>query len=219
MVLFISIYKNMKIDKIKKDLLEIISSNNINKNEIMPFSMEDYHNFFIENFPELYFVDKYNKIFFRGHAIIDNGWNSIPSNYFSMIILKVIKDSIDEKLTLCDMGCGIGNVVFFSEKIGYKSMGIEMQQVYNEHYKKYNINVINDNLLNIDYSFLKDIDVVYIYRPIINKDIMQEVINKIYDNMKINSFLYFENGENLNFSKFEPILMNFKLKNLMIKIN
>lgn len=205
----------MNIDKIKEDILNI---KNHKYDEELSFTIDDYYDFFTNNFPSLYFVDKYNKIFFKGPATINGCWNSIPSNYFSIIILKIIKKYIKEP-KLCDLGCGIGNIVYFSEKIGYESIGIEMQNIYKEHYLKYNINVINDNLLNIDYSFLKNIDVVYIYRPIINRDIMQNIIDKIYDKMKINSFLYFENGENLNFNKFKPILMNFKMKNLMVKTN
>lgn len=61
---------------------------------------------------------------------------------------------------------------------------MEYQLGLQKFHKKLNLNVIYGDLLKIDLSFLKDADIIYLYRPIYDDFLAKKLINKILKNSK-----------------------------------
>lgn len=109
------------------------------------------------------------------------------SSFFSLILLstiKNIKNTENKKLKLCDIGCGVGNVVYFANKIGYDAVGIEIQENLKSLHEKIGINIIYGDFFEIDLSFLKEMDIIYLYRPIHDYSLNNKLMTLIYENTK-----------------------------------
>lgn len=206
------IFENLdSIDKLKKDL-SIIKKRTWNCNAEyiwnkyydMPFTMDEYNSFGHANMPKLFTEDGYIKEPERMQK--DTLFNSVKSFYGNCMILKTIIDSYGRKLKLCDLGCGIGNILYFPRKLGYDVMGVEMQKRFEPIYNKYNLEVINGDLLNMDISFLKNMDIVYVYRPIRDHVLMNSLLDRVYTNMRSGSILIVNFTSALDLSKFKKIV-------------
>jgi len=92
------------------------------------------------------------------------------------VLLKYYKPN----LNLLDIGCGIGNILELSTEIGYNSYGVEINKRLSKYHKELNLNVKYDNILNMDLSFLKNIDIIYLYRPIGDIEKSNILFEKIY---------------------------------------
>jgi len=217
-----------KEQEIKKRIYEVINYCKLNgwtksiENKIteqMPFSKNDCQNFLNANSPNLY--DKLGDWKKDTELRVSNGvkeYEPAATKFLDYYFLKIIKEAFgdNKKLKLCDLGCGIGNVIYFSEKLCYDSMGVEKLDIFKEIYKKYNLNVIVGDLLEIDLSFLNDIDVVYMYRPISDIDKLNYLVDKVSNNMKSNSILYFNFAPGVKFQKFE-LMVDFWSSKILVK--
>jgi 2-polyprenyl-3-methyl-5-hydroxy-6-metoxy-1,4-benzoquinol methylase len=81
---------------------------------------------------------------------------------------------------LLDIGCGIGNILRMGRSIGYDTTGVEINKKLEKHHE--GLNVIYGDILSMpNYNFLKEFDVIYLYRPIepLNKcDKLFEILHK-----------------------------------------
>ena len=82
------------------------------------------------------------------------------------------------------MGCGIGSFAYFAEKLGYNVTGIEGQVALKKFHKELGINVIYGDFFKIDMSILKNMDVIYLYRPISDFELSNKLMDLIYKNTK-----------------------------------
>jgi SAM-dependent methyltransferase len=117
--------------------------------------------------------------------------HEIYSEYNNLKILKYIKDISGSKLKLCDLGCGIGTLLYFSKKIGYDVFGVEYQKELKSIHDSLGIDVVYGDFFKIDMSFLSKFDVIYLYRPIENKNKMKELINLIFNHMKKDAIIVY----------------------------
>lgn len=201
---------NFKLfEKIDKSIINNISNDLYNKEHKLTGITETEYNNYIQNIQKLYpeknlkkscLFDNNKKSLPKDYKGNIRSWDSIVSDFDILNILNTIIQNFNKKLKLCDMGCGYGNIIYFAEKLGYDTLGIEVQTLYNNTYNKLGLNVINDDLLTMDYSFLKDFDVVYFYRPICDGKLMKHIIDKTYNKMKNGSLiiLNFDLGVPLN---------------------
>lgn len=107
--------------------------------------------------------------------------------YFEELPSKGIAEELLEEyykpgFKLLDIGCGLGNILKMGNEIGYQSTGIEI----NEELKKYHndLNVIYGDVLKMDLRFIREFDIIYLYRPIGSLDKCDDLFQKIYDNCK-----------------------------------
>lgn len=110
--------------------------------------------------------------------------HAIYSDYNNIKILKYIKSKTNKKLKICDLGCGYGTLLYICEKMGYDITGLEYQKKLKKFHDILNIDVIYGDFFKIDMSFLSNFDVIYLYRPIDDRNKMKELINIIHKNMR-----------------------------------
>lgn len=89
------------------------------------------------------------------------------------------------------MGCGLGQIVYFSKKIGLNAIGVEYQTRLKAAHNELGINVIYGDFFNMDLSFLKQQDIVYLYRPIDNITGLNNLLKLIYENTGSNVIVIF----------------------------
>jgi len=110
-------------------------------------------------------------------------WGFIPIDYSFLdeqsSILKSYKSIID-------LGCGPGNVLRYFRTLGFTNItGVEK----NKEFKNYltDFNILFQDINNIDFSIIKDYDVIYSYKPL--KSDFKDFIDNIIDNMKTGSYI------------------------------
>ena len=135
--------------------------------------------------------DEYNRIsigYYDSGNVYNDGkyYSEVPSYYENFKVLKYLKDTIFSNIRpkLCDMGCGSGGVVSFSKKIGYESIGIEYQKQLKKYHDELDINVIYGDFFKMDLSFLKNMNLIYLYRPIKDEKLCDKLLELIYENTK-----------------------------------
>jgi SAM-dependent methyltransferase len=102
-----------------------------------------------------------------------------------------------------DIGCGLGNILRLANEIGYKSTGIEINTDLKKHHN--GLNVIYGDVLKLNtYNFLRDFDVIYLYRPI--NDIVKS--NKLFEILH----KYCKNECKILYVLPSPLDMNLKRK-------
>lgn len=143
----------------------------------------------------------------RGHTPnVFGRFAHIPSNGLAE---KLLEKYYEPGFKLLDIGCGLGNILKLGNEIGYQSTGIEI----NESLKKYHegLNVIYGDVLNIDLKFIKDFDVIYLYRPLGPLNKCNKLFEKLYKNCKDNCKIIYVYSSQLelglkrkfNFEKFD----------------
>lgn len=90
-----------------------------------------------------------------------NFWSNIPiqSTEINQLYKYYFKGA-----KFLDLGCGIGNVLFYAQNIGYDVTGVEFNADYEIYLKPYKY-IIQD-IRNIQPNFLKQFDVIYTYKPL-----------------------------------------------------
>lgn len=89
--------------------------------------------------------------------------NSEPSKIW---VLKQISDKLGGGAKICDMGCGLGLVVLFCQKMGLDAIGVEWQKRLMPLHKEIGINVKYGDFFTMNLSFLKEMDIIYLYQPV-----------------------------------------------------
>jgi len=113
--------------------------------------------------------------------------NFIPSQEEHLNILKTIKDMPyfkDKSPLLCDIGCGLGTVLYAANKLGYKTIGVDINENLKKFHDRISLNVKYGDILDINLDFLKDVDVIYLYKPINDSDLNKKLLERIFNNTK-----------------------------------
>lgn len=166
----------------KQELIDYIKKFDIQKIKL-PFSRKEYesfiHNLSPDRYDEIgYFMDcdYYNGFLYHDD---DEYCREVTSDYDYLKLVKYLFD-YNNNFKFYDLGCGIGNVLYFVKLIGYKNpVGVELQSELKEFHEKLNLDVIYGDLLKMDLSFLKDADIIYLYKPIYDDSLANKLINKI----------------------------------------
>lgn len=178
--------------------------NYLNKSTL-PFSEKEY-----QSLPNKINPEKFTKdgIFKKAHPVFNNGlyFDEVVSDYCDFKLLDWVKNSPklkNKKLKLCDLGCGLGTVVYFAKKIGYNAIGVEYKKSLKAFHDKLKLDVIYGDFFKIDLSFLKDIDVVYMYRPISDISLAEKLLDLIYTNTKDDIIIVYFDPHILRTKKFK----------------
>jgi SAM-dependent methyltransferase len=169
-----------------QELIDYIKKFDI-KNIKLPFSNGEYESFIHNLSPETHDEDGrlidaeyYNGFLYNNEKYC----REVTSHYDYLKLVKYLFD-YNNNLKFYDLGCGIGSLLYFAKKIGYRDpVGVEYQKDLKEIHEKLNLDVIYGDLLKIDLSFLKDADIVYLYKPIYNDSLANKLIDKILKNTK-----------------------------------
>jgi len=173
-------------ESIKYNIIDYIKSFDINKVKL-PFSNKEYESFIHNLSPQTHdeegrLIDSeyYNGFLYNSEKYC----REVTSNYEYLKLVKYLFD-FNNNYKFYDLGCGIGSLLYFVKKIGYKNpIGVEYQEELKDTHKKLNLDVIYGDLLKIDLSFLKDGDIIYLYKPIYDDSLANKLIDKILKNTK-----------------------------------
>ena len=173
-----NVYEESIVDYIKKFDIDKVK---------LPFSNGEYESFIHNLSPETHDEDGrlidaeyYNGFLYNNEKYC----REVTSNYTYLKLVKYLFD-FNNNYKFYDLGCGIGSLLYFAKKIGYRDpVGVEYQKDLKEIHEKLNLDVIYGDLLKIDLSFLKDADIVYLYKPIYNDSLANKLIDKILKNTK-----------------------------------
>ena len=131
---------------------------------------------------------------------------------------KLLKRYYHKGSKLLDIGCGFGNILRLSNYIGYESTGIEINEKLSKYHK--GLNVIYGDILNMNLNFIKEFDIIYLYRPIEPLDKCDKLFDLLYDNMKDSCKIIYLLPHDFSFNHIRKF--NFLVKNKRIdgiKIN
>lgn len=123
-------------------------------------------------------------------VVVKNKFNEQPSQEFIIdYLIKFFKKGHN----FLDIGCGLGNVVFIADKIGYNSTGIEINKKNSSILSKLdsNIKIIYDDIYKRT-DILKNMDVIYLYRPMWKIDKLFKII---IEECKVGTTIIFNYGE------------------------
>lgn len=140
--------------------------------------------------------DKYNNTIFnvlRQHVSDTKYWNYIPSHFKEIEV--VLQDIIcnDYKGSVIDVGCGSPVIPTLFKILGYKSYGLEYNELYKLAYNSLGEKVLDDYIIGdlLTHDF-KEYDILYSYNPIRDKLLMLEGIKNIIKTMKPGAVFYFK---------------------------
>ena len=181
----------------ESNIIDYIKKFDIDKVKL-PFSDGEYESFIHNLSPETHDEDGrlidaeyYNGFLYNNEKYC----REVTSNYGYLKLVKYLFD-FNNNFKFYDLGCGIGSLLYFAKKIGYRNpVGVEYQKDLKEIHEKLNIDVIYGDLLKIDLSFLKDADIVYLYKPIYNDSLANKLIDKILKNTKDGVVIYCDPDE------------------------
>lgn len=137
-----------------------------------------------------------------------DAYREIKTSYDIYKIVEFLKNIPyfnNKTLNLCDIGCGIGGFMYLCNNIGLNTYGIEYLEDNNKEYHiKMGLNVKYGDFFKIDLSFLKEMDIIYLYRPIKDTEQIEKILNIIYKNTKDDVVILFnflfdsDNTDNYN---------------------
>lgn len=136
---------------------------------------------------EIYIYNQLNNnISFNVEDYIDEEfWGNIAMGYIYYTVLYPLFDKFKCK-SIIDLGCGSGNVLRYAKNIGYETTGIDFID-YSDYNKDHKF--IQANLKEIDYSILKNYDVIYTAMPLKVGKGFEEYIDEICNNMNIGQYI------------------------------
>ena len=89
----------------------------------------------------------------------------------------------------------------YSSSLYKNPVGVEFQSELKKFHKKLNLDVIYGDLLKIDLSFLKDADIIYLYKPIYDDSLANKLITKILRKAKKEVIIIYCNPDDYFFDR------------------
>lgn len=130
-----------------------------------------------------------------------DSWCNIPYSNGCFIrlikqVLSKIKKKKDKPIKFLDVGCGFGLKCWLAHILGLEATGIDLCKEYVELARKIFWYSYRDEFIlkiqqanALKYKGYGDYDIVYMYHPIRNNDLMQKVVDRVTQQMKPGAFL------------------------------
>lgn len=166
----------------------------------LPFTSKNYYAFcdryLEEDAHEALFLDDEDKYF-----------REIATDYDTLKYLYHFRQLVENDPVFCDIGCGIGNVVLFTGKMGCRSYGYEINKGLQPLHRKLKLDVEYANILHSDLSRLKTVDLIYLYRPINDTKLMNKLFSLIHVHTKKDVLLLYNYPHTRSIKGFQTILL------------
>lgn len=143
----------------------------------LPFTSRNYYSFCDKYLDE----DAHEALFLDGE---EKYFREIAADYDILKYLYYLRAQYRETPVFCDIGCGIGNMVLYSGKMLFRSFGYEINTKLKPVHQKAKVEVLYGDILETDLSRLKDVDVIYLYRPINDAALMNRLLGLLHRHSK-----------------------------------
>lgn len=142
----------------------------------LPFTDEEYW-VVTENMVDWYgYQSDSDEALEPGWVLIPGGgaaFREIPSDVLYLRLIKAVADARARHLglgpghrqRLLDMGCGVGTVVGFCDRMGLDAVGIEIQSSLSGAHRELGVRVTYGDFFQAAPPLLEETDIVYLYRP------------------------------------------------------
>ncbi|MES2703990.1 MAG: hypothetical protein V4649_15220 [Bacteroidota bacterium] len=138
----------------------------------LPFSSKQYYAFTEKYLPksvdEALYIDD-DSTYYR----------EIATDYDDLKLLQFVRQYIAGSF-LCDVGCGIGNVLHFAAMLGYTAFGYDINTGLRRIHKRLTVDVLYGDLLSMGLTRMADANVIYLYRPIGDDKLMNRLLARIH---------------------------------------
>ena len=112
-------------------------------------------------------------------------WGNIPSHIFDLMFLSKYRGK-----SFFDIGCGAGQTLYLANLLGLKNIsGLEIDKELVNKCSENGFHVINECVTKTDFNYLNKYDVVYFYCFIKDEKLKEIILDKICENMSINSVI------------------------------
>lgn len=166
----------------------------------LPFTSKNYYAFcdkhLEEDVHDALFVDEDEKYF-----------REIATDYDTLKYLYYFRLQFPDSTTFCDIGCGIGNVVSYAGRMGYNAFGYEINTLLKPLHKKLKLDIEYADILKSDISRLKEADVIYIYRPINDHQLMDKLFCLVHKHSKKDVTIFYNYPHSRSIPGFQTILL------------
>jgi SAM-dependent methyltransferase len=139
----------------------------------LPFTSRNYYAFcdkyLDEDANEALFLDEDEKIF-----------REIATDYDIFRYFSFLRRFFKTAPVFCDLGCGIGNVLHYTRKLGYSSYGYEINGALRTVHARHKMQVLYEDVLKADLGRFGETDVLYLYRPINDTRLMNKLLALIH---------------------------------------
>jgi|GEM_PF-2234518 len=166
----------------------------------LPFTVKEYYNFAEKHLAK----DADDDLYQAGN---NTYYREIITNDDELKCLQFLRQFYKSPV-FCDAGCGIGNMLHFTALMGYKSFGYDINIGLQPIHKKIKADVTYGNLLEMDLTRMKKADIVYMYRPINNRNKMKLMLQLIYNNTREDVIIIYNYPHMKHIEGFETILLS-----------
>ena len=143
----------------------------------LPFSSKNYYAFCDKHLDD----DANEALFLDGD---EKYFREIATDYETFRYFAWLRNLHGQEAVFCDIGCGIGNTLHYTSKMGYRSFGYEINKFLQPVHKKIKAEVEYENILEADLARLRTVDVLYLYRPINDTRLMNRLFRLIHQNTR-----------------------------------
>lgn len=173
-------------------------------NEIMamklPFTEKAYY-----TFCEKYVDDDAEEALYMDEA--NNYFREITTDYDTLKYFSFLRQFYNSP-AFCDIGCGIGNLLYFAGKIGYQSFGYEINKTLHPIHKKLKLDVVYEDITTSDFTRLQTANIIYLYRPINDDVLMDRLFARIYKETAEDVIVLYNYPHTRQIKGFDTITLN-----------
>jgi hypothetical protein len=166
----------------------------------LPFTSKNYYTFCDKYLKE----DVHDALFLDGD---EKYFREVATDYDNLKYLYFFRQLWEREPVLCDIGCGVGNVVLYTGKMGFKSYGYEVNAKLKPLHKKLKLDIDHSDILKSDISRLKTADMVYLYRPINDTKLMNKLFALVHAHTKNDVVILYNYPHSRSIKGFKTILL------------
>jgi hypothetical protein len=118
-------------------------------------------------------------------------WSEVSSGPAKVRAIGQVAAEFGPGARVCDLGCGLGIVVHFCDRMGLRAMGVEYQRSLKAAHDSLGIKVVYGDLFKMDLGFLRDQDVIYLYQPVKTTDSSLALLELVHGRMRADAVVLY----------------------------
>ena len=164
----------------------------------LPFTSRNYY-----AFCDKYLDDDANEALFLDEN--EKYFREIATDYETFRYFHYVLPLLGPGALFCDIGCGIGNTLVYTQKLGFTAFGYEINRFLSPLHKRLKLDVVFDDIITCNAGRLADADVLYLYRPINDTQLMNRLFTIIHKNCREDVLVFYNYPHSRRLRGFETV--------------